>query len=159
MVFVHRNEDAQLITAKLAYRGIAAADLHSSCSKMERQRTLQDFRSGRVRLLVASDVAARGIDVAGVTHIINVDAPTRSKDYLHRTGRTGRAGAPGAAVSLMTAPDMRLVRRYEEELGITMVPVRLHGGELLKLSAERETNGAPATLRRDGQRRCRRQHP
>ena len=135
IAFVHRNEDAEIIAAKLAYRGIAAADLHSALDKTARKRALGDFRSGRVHILVASDVAARGLDVEGVTHIINVDAPTRSKAYLHRTGRTGRAGATGCAVSLMTAQEARLVRRYEAELGIVMVAVRLYGGRLLEIPA------------------------
>jgi len=133
IVFVHRNEDAEIIAAKLAHRNIAAADLHSARDKNARKRALERFRFGNVHILVASDVAARGLDVKGVTHIINVDAPTQSKAYLHRTGRTGRAGASGSAVSLMTEQDTRLVKRYETDLGIVMVPVKLRGGKLLTI--------------------------
>jgi len=150
IVFVHRNEDAEIIAAKLAHRNVAAADLHSSRDKTTRQRALGDFRSGRVRILVASDVAARGLDVEGVTHIINVDAPSQSKAYLHRTGRTARAGASGCAVSLMTTQETRLVRRYEKELGIVMVPMRLSGGKLRRIPGAGEGSGQQAEPRKNG---------
>ena len=150
LVFVHRNEDAEIIAAKLAYRGVAAADLHSARDNTARKRALADFRSGKVRVLVASDVAARGLDVEGVTHIINVDAPTQSKAYLHRTGRTARARASGCAVSLMTEQDTRLIERYEAQLGIVMIPVRLYGGELRQIPAARDGSGHQAEPRRSG---------
>ena len=150
IVFVHRNEDAEIVAAKLAHRGVAVADLHSARDKTARKRALRDFRSGRVRILVASDLAARGLDVEGVTHIINADAPSQSKAYLHRTGRTARAGASGCAVSLMTARDTRLVRRYEAELGIVMVPVELRRGELLKIPVAGDDSGEQAASRRSG---------
>ena len=132
IVFVHRNEDAETIAAKLAYRGIATADLHSSRDKMARKRALDDFRAGRTPILIASDVAARGLDVEAVTHIINVDTPSQSKAYLHRTGRTARAGASGCAISLLTDQEKRLVKRYETDLNISMIRVELRGGELLR---------------------------
>ena len=82
-------------------------------------------------MLIASDIAARGLDIKGVTHIFNFDVPTMSKAYLHRVGRTGRAGAKGIAISLLTEVEARLVRRYEEELGISLQAVRIRGGELI----------------------------
>jgi len=147
MVFVHRNEDAGLIAAKLAYRGITTADLHSSRDKLARKNALEGFRSGRMQVLVASDVAARGLDVEGVTHIINVEPPSQSKAYLHRTGRTARAGASGCAISLMTAQETRLVKRYEAELNITVLEVKLQGGELFMLPAAKD-GGAPRKMAR-----------
>lgn len=150
IVFAHRNEDAETLAAKLAYRDIAAADLHSARDKTDRERALRDFRSGRVRILVASDVAARGLDVQGVTHIVNVDAPSQSKAYLHRTGRTGRVGASGCAVSLMTEQETRLIKRYEVELGIAMMEVRLYRGELLRTPLAGDGSGKPAGPGRQG---------
>ena len=100
MVFVHRNETAEEVAAKLAHHGIPVADLHAALDKQDRKQAMDDFRSGRVQVLIASDVAARGLDIKGVTHVFNLDVPTQSKAYLHRVGRTARAGAAGQAVTL-----------------------------------------------------------
>ena len=99
--------------------------------KEARKEAMDGFRKGDIRVLVASDIAARGLDIKGVTHIFNLDAPTSSKAYLHRVGRTGRAGEKGLAVTLMTEIEARLVRRYEEELGIVMQCVRMREGKLI----------------------------
>ena len=92
---------------------------------------MEDFRAGRVHVMVASDVAARGLDIPGVTLVINLDVPTQSKAYLHRVGRTGRAGASGEAITLMTEDEVRLVGRYESELGIAFQRVRLREGRVI----------------------------
>jgi superfamily II DNA/RNA helicase len=131
IVFVHRNETAENVAAKLAHHKIPVADLHGAYEKSERKQAMDDFRSARVRVLIASDLAARGLDIQGVTHIFNLDVPTQSKAYLHRVGRTARAGAKGYAVSLLTEQEVRLVRRYQTELGITMTPIRLREGMVL----------------------------
>lgn len=128
IVFVHRNETAENVAAKLTHYKIPVADLHGAYEKSERKQAMDDFRSARVRVLIASDLAARGLDIPGVTHIFNLDVPTQSKAYLHRVGRTARAGAKGHAVSILTAQEVRLVRRYQTELGITMTPIRLRDG-------------------------------
>ena len=96
---------------------------------------MEAIRGGKARVLIASDVAARGLDIKGVTHIFNVDPPTESKAYLHRVGRTARAGAKGCAVSLMTEQEARLVNRYQSELGIAMTRVRLREGFVLPADA------------------------
>ena len=131
MVFVHRNETAQRLADYLDHHKIQVADLHASFDKLDRKEAMDSFRSGAARVMIASDVAARGLDIAGVTHIINIDPPTESKAYLHRVGRTARAGAKGVAVSLMTEDEVRLVNRYETELGITIRRVRLREGQVL----------------------------
>jgi superfamily II DNA/RNA helicase len=131
MVFVHRNETAEMVAAKLAHHQIPVANLHAAADKRDRKQAMEDIRSGRVSVLITSDVAARGLDIAGVTSIVNFDVPTQSKAYLHRVGRTARAGAKGQAVTLMTGDEVRLVRRYEEELGIVMHHVRLSAGRVL----------------------------
>jgi superfamily II DNA/RNA helicase len=131
MVFVHRNETAEIVAAKLAHHQISVANLHAAADKRDRQHAMEDIRSGRVRVLITSDVAARGLDVAGVTHIVNFDVPTQSKAYLHRVGRTARAGAKGWATTLMTAHEVRLVHRFESELGIVMHHVRLREGRVI----------------------------
>jgi len=131
IVFVHRNEKAELIVGKLVFHKLPASDLHGAYDKSERKKAMDDFRSGTTRILIASDIAARGLDIAGVTHIFNVDVPSESKAYLHRVGRTARAGAKGHAISLMTEEELRLVNRYQSELGITLDRVILREGEVL----------------------------
>jgi superfamily II DNA/RNA helicase len=149
IVFVHRNETAETVAAKLAHHQIPAADLHAASDKRDRKQAMDDFRSGRVRVLIASDVAARGLDFLGVTDIFNLDVPTQSKAYLHRVGRTARAGAKGRAATLMTAAEVRLVGRYERELGIVMHHVRLREGRVLSADgpASPDPPERPATKR------------
>ncbi len=130
IVFVHRNQRAEEIAGKFTYHGLAVADLHGAYDKSERKKAMDDFRAGRVSVLIASDIAARGLDIPGVTHIFNADVPTESKAYLHRVGRTARAGARGNAITLMTEDETRLVRRFETELGITMIPLILREGRI-----------------------------
>jgi superfamily II DNA/RNA helicase len=131
LVFVSRNEMADKLVDKLAHHHVAVAELNAGGDKRDRKQAMDDFRSGRVRVLVASDVAARGLDIAGITHILNFDVPTRGQAYLHRVGRTARAGAKGMAVTLMTADEVRLVRRYEQELGIAWSRVDLREGRMI----------------------------
>jgi superfamily II DNA/RNA helicase len=131
LVFVRRAEMASHLAAKLAHHHIAVAELHATGDKRDRKHAMDAFRSAQVRVLVASDVAARGLDIAGITHIFNFDAPTQSQAYLHRVGRTARAGAKGQAIMLMTADEVRLVRRFEKELGIVLYPVRLREGRMV----------------------------
>ena len=99
--------------------------------KLDRKQAMDDFRSGRVPVLIASDVAARGLDIKGVTHVFNLDVPTQSKAYLHRVGRTARAGATGQAVTLVTPGEQRLIRRYRNQLGIALTRVEVTGGRVL----------------------------
>lgn len=133
IVFTHRNDEAEKIALKLAHHGITAADLSTALRKEDRKRAMDGFRKGEIRVLIASDIAARGLDIKGVTHIFNFDVPTLSKAYLHRAGRTGRAGCKGVTVTLMTETEARLVRRYEEELGILMQRVRMREGKMIAL--------------------------
>jgi superfamily II DNA/RNA helicase len=132
MVFVHRTETAEIVAGKLAYHHIAVAQLHGAFDKQNRKQAMEDFRSGRATVLIASDVAARGLDIPGVTHIVNLDVPTLSKAYLHRVGRTARAGASGVAVSFFTEAETPLARRFEDELGIVIQRVRLREGRLVE---------------------------
>lgn len=131
IVFVHRNDVAERIAAKLAHHQIPVADLSTALDKQDRKHAMEGLRSGAIRVLIASDIAARGLDIKGVTHIFNFDVPTLSKAYLHRVGRTGRAGAKGVAVSLVTEIEARVIPRYREELGIVMQRVRTREGQVM----------------------------
>jgi superfamily II DNA/RNA helicase len=133
IVFVHRNDVAERVAAKLAHHKLVVADLNAELNKMDRKQAMDGIRSGAIRIMIASDLAARGLNILGVTHVFNLDVPTMSKAYLHRVGRTARAGAKGTAISLVTEIEARLVRRYEQELGITIQCVRVRDGRISPL--------------------------
>jgi len=130
IVFVHRNEVAEEVASKLTHHKLAVADLNSELSKKDRKQAMDGIRSGAIRIMIASDLAARGLNIPEVTHVFNLEVPTRSKAYLHRVGRTARAGAKGTAVSLVTEIEARLIRRYEADLGITLHCIRVRNGEV-----------------------------
>ena len=130
IVFVHRNDVAEEIASKLTHHKLAVADLNSELSKMDRRRAMDGIRSGAIRIMIASDLVARGLNIPGVTHVFNLDMPTMSKAYLHRVGRTARAGAQGTAVSLVTETEARLIRRYEQNLGISLQCIGIRNGEI-----------------------------
>jgi hypothetical protein len=115
IVFTATKHGADRLSAALNDKGHASAPLHGNMNQSQRNRTLARLRSGNVRVLVATDVAARGIDVASITHVINYDLPKVAEDYVHRIGRTGRAGATGIAISF-AAPDeghqLKQIERY-----------------------------------------------
>jgi ATP-dependent RNA helicase SrmB len=93
---------------------------------------MQNFRSGKATVMIASDVGARGLDIPGVTHVINFDLPSKGKDYLHRVGRSGRAGTKGVAVSVVITPEVRIIQKISDELGITMREVVLRDGQMIE---------------------------
>jgi superfamily II DNA/RNA helicase len=111
IVFTATKRDADQLAGDLYQQGFPAAALHGDMQQGARNRTLSKLRRGEIRILVATDVAARGIDVAGISHVINFDLPKQAEDYVHRIGRTGRAGANGIAVSLVSNRDGILLRR------------------------------------------------
>ncbi|MEO8305617.1 MAG: DEAD/DEAH box helicase [Betaproteobacteria bacterium] len=117
IVFIATKRDAESLALRLKGEGHAAAALHGDMNQFERSRTISDMRRGRVRTLIATDVAARGIDVAGISHVINFDLPRQAGDYVHRIGRTGRAGAAGIAVSLANHAERGTLRQIERFTG------------------------------------------
>lgn len=106
VIFTATKRNADRLSKKLTADGHASAALHGDMSQNKRKRTVDNMRRGKVRLLVATDVAARGLDIKGISHVINFDMPMVAEDYIHRIGRTGRAGAKGTAISLV-GPDDR----------------------------------------------------
>jgi superfamily II DNA/RNA helicase len=117
IVFIATKRDAEALAVKLQGAGHAAAALHGDMNQYERNRTLSDMRRGGVRTLVATDVAARGLDVPGISHVINFDLPRQAEDYVHRIGRTGRAGASGIAVSFANHAERGTLRNIERFTG------------------------------------------
>jgi superfamily II DNA/RNA helicase len=129
LVFTATKRDADLLADDLSAAGHAAAALHGDMNQRERNRTLINLRKGNVRVLVATDVAARGIDVAGITHVINFDLPKFAEDYVHRIGRTGRAGASGIAVSFASNRDAVNLKKIERYTGQAIQPHTVEGME------------------------------
>jgi superfamily II DNA/RNA helicase len=130
MIFVHKNETAEILASKLAHHKLRVADIHGAREKEERKRAMDDIRSGKVQVLIASDIAARGLDIKGVTHVFNLDVPTESDAYLPRVGRTGRAGEHGVALTLVSGGQERAIKRYQRELGIVLTQVSVSEGQV-----------------------------
>lgn len=114
MVFCHTRERAAALTLDLARRGYEADELHGDLSQSKREQVLRRFREAKIQILVATDIAARGIDIEGITHIFNYDIPRDTESYIHRIGRTGRAGQPGTAVTFATPGERRQLRLIEQ---------------------------------------------
>ena len=117
LVFSRTKHGADKIARKLKQAGIETAALHSNRSQSQRTQALGAFKNGRVRVLVATDIAARGIDVEAISHVINFDFPMHAEDYVHRIGRTGRAQAEGDAISFVMPDDEPYVRTLEKMIG------------------------------------------
>jgi superfamily II DNA/RNA helicase len=120
MIFTRTKRNADRVSEDLDFRGFAAAAVHGDLGQGARERALRAFRAGKIDALVATDVAARGLDVSGVTHVINYDCPEDSETYVHRIGRTGRAGATGVAVTFVDWEDMPRWRLVDKTLGLDL---------------------------------------
>jgi ATP-dependent RNA helicase RhlE len=107
--------------------GIDAGAMHADKSQKDRMQALEDFKSGKLRVLVATDIAQRGLDISGITHVINYDVPQQPEDYVHRIGRTGRAAATGDAYTFMSAEEIGMVRTIERTIGQEIPRVSVPG--------------------------------
>lgn len=158
IVFVERKTRCDEVAEALVAQGLYAVALHGGRSQSEREAALRDFRNGSTNILVATDVASRGLDVTGVAHVVNLDLPKTMEDYVHRIGRTGRAGSTGQATSFYTDRDMFLVAHIRKaiadaELGHT---VEFATGKVARrkereaAAAERESRLASSKLNVNG---------
>lgn len=132
IVFLNnQGNEIENLTSKLKYHGINAMGIHGTSRKLDRKKTLEDFRAGKIRLLIASDVAARGLHIEGITHIFNLDIPEDVKNYVHRVGRSGRNGNNGTAISIVTKRELQFIKKYEKVLGICISPKDMYKGEII----------------------------
>ncbi len=117
LVFCNRKRDVDVLAKSLKRHGFSVAPLHGDMAQAARTETLEAFKAGKITYLVATDVAGRGIDIQGLSHVFNFDVPFHAEDYIHRIGRTGRAGAKGRAITLATSDDGKFVAAIERLLG------------------------------------------
>jgi ATP-dependent RNA helicase RhlE len=141
LVFTRTKHGADRLARRLESSGIKTGTIHSNRSQNQRLRALKDFKSGAVRVLVATDVAARGIDVDGISHVVNYDFPMHSEDYVHRIGRTGRALAIGDAISFITPEDQGPLRSLERFIGRGIVRKRAEGFDYNAAAPPRDERG------------------
>ena len=175
LVFVRTKRGADRLTKRLRGYGVEAVAMHGDKTQSQREKALARFTRGEVTTLVATDVAARGIDVDDISHVVNFDAPEDRDTYVHRTGRTGRAGRTGSAASFVLAEQAHDVRKIALELGLVGEfdgahgappprsnggpsrskggPSRSNGGSRRTSRSQRQSNGEPRTIATAGSRR------
>ena len=135
LVFARTKHGANRMAERLSQAGMLASAIHGNKSQGARTRALAGFKNGELRVLVATDLAARGIDIHQLPHVVNLDLPNQAEDYVHRIGRTGRAGHTGHAISLVAAEEVELLRAIERMIGATLPRQEVPGFEPKVLSA------------------------
>lgn len=120
LAFINDIGEIQVFKEKLHFKDLSVGILHSDMKKLERQSTLKAFRDGKMAMLIATDIAARGLDIQGVSHVVHIDFPRDLDQYVHRSGRTGRMGASGTVISLVTEREERELKRFCRELKVPL---------------------------------------
>lgn len=131
LVFVNKGYEINIISQKLNFHNKRTFAIHKGISKEERQNALESFRSGKINILVSSDISARGLDIPSITHVINLDFPGSTNEYLHRAGRCARGSHSGCTMSLVTKKELAAIRVYEREFNINITKKVLKEGKLL----------------------------
>jgi superfamily II DNA/RNA helicase len=141
LIFCNRKRDVDILYKSLSRHGFDAAALHGDMPQPKRTETLERFRNGEVRLLVASDVAARGLDIKGMSHVFCFDVPIHAEDYVHRIGRTGRAGLTGRSLMLAAPEDGKAVAAIVKLIGKEIPTIAIDGIESAELEYEERRRG------------------
>ena len=127
LVFTRTKHGADKVVRNLEKAGVRATAMHADKSQSQRTRALEDFKSGKINVLVATDIAQRGLDISGITHVINYDVPQQAEDYVHRIGRTGRAASTGDAFTFMSPDEIAMVRTIERVIGAPIPRISVPG--------------------------------
>ena len=131
LIFMNDGPELDFLVDKLNYHKIRTYSLHGIVSKEERQKAMEEFRKGKIKVLVSSDLAARGLDIPDITHVINMDFPAEPNEYIHRVGRTARGERQGQCYSIVNPRELAALRIYQREFGIEIAPVHLVKGKIL----------------------------
>jgi superfamily II DNA/RNA helicase len=131
LVFIKDIPNLIIAAEKLKFKDIHVGQLHSELNKQDRQRYLNKFRDGNSEMLLVTDIAARGLDIKGVTHVVHFDFPREQDQYVHRSGRTGRFGAKGTVISIVNEREERDMKKYCKALNITPVQKEFYGGKIV----------------------------
>lgn len=147
IVFVNnQGNEIAIFTDKLKFHGLKVEGIHGSSRKLERKKAMEDFKSGKIQLLIASDIAARGLHIDGITHIFNIDIPEDVKAYVHRSGRSGRNGNLGMTVSIATERELQFIKKYEKELSIQIEPKSMYKGSIVEVKKPKSPNTKTSKL-------------
>lgn len=131
LVFINKVYDIELATQKLKYHNFSADCIHGENDKLKRKKLLESFKNGKLSTLVATDLAARGLQIDGIDIVVSYSIPESSSEYLHRAGRTGRNGNKGKSILIVTEKEIPLIKKYNKELGINIKEMRLYKGKLV----------------------------
>jgi len=159
LIFCNRKRDVDILFRSLSRHGFDAAALHGDMPQPKRTETLDRFRNGDIRLLVASDVAARGLDIQGLSHVFCFDVPVHAEDYVHRIGRTGRAGREGRSFMLAAPEDGNAVAAIVKLIGKEIPPIVINGIEAAELEYEAHRRGGSRRSARSAQRQPNHRQP
>lgn len=140
IIFVNKSDEIEIITSKLKYHNFKAYGIFGNAVRLERQKALEGFRSGKYNLLVASDLAARGLDITDISHIYNLDLPEDPREYLHRVGRTSRAGKSGTAISIVNERELSLIKGIEKSFKIAVAEKDIYEGKLVDPGLNKKQN-------------------
>lgn len=132
LIFINKLNDIEEATEKLKYHHYSADCLHGSKFKNERKNVIEDFAKGRLKLLIATDIAARGLHIDGITTVIHLSIPEDASEYLHRAGRTGRDKKKGLSISIVTKEELALIKGFQKSFGINILHKRMNQGKIIE---------------------------
>jgi ATP-dependent RNA helicase RhlE len=136
LIFTRTNHGADRVVRDLEKAGVRATAMHADKTQSQRTRALQDFKDGKINVLVATDIAQRGLDISGITHVVNYDVPQQAEDYVHRIGRTGRAAKEGDAYTFMAPDEIAMVRTIERVIGQPIPRISVPGYDFGTVAAD-----------------------
>jgi len=136
LIFTRTKHGPDRVVRDLEQAGVRATAMHADKSQVQRMRALQDFKDGKISVLVATDIAQRGLDISGITHVINYDVPQQAEDYVHRIGRTGRAAKEGDAYTFMAPDEIAMVRTIERVIGQPIPRISVPGYDFGTVAAD-----------------------
>jgi superfamily II DNA/RNA helicase len=131
IIFVHKSFDTTILLEKLKYHGLSVERITGDAKKLERKEVMDNLKNGKTKLLIATDIAARGLDIDNVTHIFNLDLPQGHENYLHRCGRTGRNGKEGIVISILTKRELPVIKIFEKKLKVRIFEKDMFKGVII----------------------------